>query len=999
MWSLLGVSGVGTLLLCASALRNPASFRMGARNIPRRKAQTALIVLGLMLATLLFSASFTTGETLTNSLRAQALENIGQVDVVLEAERPDTSDQQIMTAATERSKYFEEDLADRARDRLSENNRVEGVAPLAVEMVPVISERTDLSEPVVDVLGIEEGSMQGFDRLTSGPGETLSIGDLDKSEVYVSAGTAEGLDIGIGDEIRTMLGRPSKSTGVSSGAPPIVPSIEFTVAGIYEKGANPASGTSMVMPLDRLQRLFGLEGKINSILVSHEGPVVEGAVGTSATIDDLRPLLRKNELRANALKQDALDQADENGEQFTNVFLLFGQFSVAAGILLILMIFVMLAAERKHELGLARAVGMGRGHLMRMFIFEGALYALMASAVGSVLGVGVGWMMVRVLGEAFAGQGFEIRFATSPENIVVAFCLGMVLTFTVVLLASWRVSRLNVVRALRDIPEPEHRGRNVKSVLLAILVPTVGSVLFLQGLVTEQMGLYMLGLSLLIVGTALLARILRLADRIAFTAAGLGLLTIWLSPFELASEGRFAEGIDLFFISGIMIVLGGVWIVIYNCDLILGVIVGLFGWIRGMPPILRAAVSYPLQSRLRTGMTLAMFSLVVFTIVTMSFIVAAFASISEDAKHISGGFDVRADVGYLASIYDMEEALKNAKEVNESDVTAVGSVSGLSVQAKQLGTDRKPKELYVQGVDENYSEYVTYGFNTTVAEYNSAREVWRALQEEQDTVVVSANLAPARSSFSIGEQQPPIELSGFYQEDEALPNDLYIRVEDPRSGETRDLQVIGVLEDAAYFAGSVMTSRKTVNGIANGPVPARSYQFRLKKGAGAAATANDLEKGFSESGLQAAVVEEEILDSAATNLMVNNLLMGFMGLGLLVGIAALGVITARSVVERRQQIGMLRALGYQRGQVRLAFLIESSFVALLGIGLGVVLGAALSGGVIDALSKDIAGIRYVVPWATLGVIVFLAYVASLLTTYLPARQASRIYPAEALRYE
>jgi putative ABC transport system permease protein len=104
-------------------------------------------------------------------------------------------------------------------------------------------------------------------------------------------------------------------------------------------------------------------------------------------------------------------------------------------------------------------------------------------------------------------------------------------------------------------------------------------------------------------------------------------------------------------------------------------------------------------------------------------------------------------------------------------------------------------------------------------------------------------------------------------------------------------------------------------------------------------------------------------------------------------------------VERRQQIGMLRALGFQKGQVRLAFLLESSFIALLGIGLGITLGAALSGAVIDSLTEDLAGASYQVPWTTLALVVALAYGASLLTTFLPARQASRVYPAEALRYE
>jgi putative ABC transport system permease protein len=67
---------------------------------------------------------------------------------------------------------------------------------------------------------------------------------------------------------------------------------------------------------------------------------------------------------------------------------------------------------------------------------------------------------------------------------------------------------------------------------------------------------------------------------------------------------------------------------------------------------------------------------------------------------------------------------------------------------------------------------------------------------------------------------------------------------------------------------------------------------------------------------------------------VFNTFLGFLTVGLVVGVAALGVISTRAVVERRQQIGMLRALGFQRKMVGWVFLIESSFVALLGIGLG-----------------------------------------------------------------
>jgi putative ABC transport system permease protein len=1020
MWGLLAAFGAAALILGLSALRNRVSFRMAARNLPRRSTQTVLVVLGLMLATMLFSASFTTGDTLTNSLRVESLKNLGQVDVQVQAKGSGTSGQQQFGQTTsERAAYFDARVADEARNRLSGEYRVAGVAPAAIETVPVTARGSDLSEPGTDVLGVDEGSMKGFDSLKTASGKTLNPSDLGKKEVYISFDAAKGLGVGQGDVVKATFAQ-TPSTTAAANAPPKAPSnaalkassaagpgalpvsvpqpSELIVAGVYKSGANPASSTSMVMPLKRLQQRVGEEDRINTVLITHKGPAVEGAAGTGTTIDNLKPLLKKYDLKAKPVKQDAINQADKGGQTFTSIFLLFGQFSVAAGVLLIFLIFVMLAAERKHELGIARAVGMKRGHLMRMFAFEGALYALLASALGSVAGVGVGWLMVHVIGKAFAGSGFTISFATSPQNVVIAFCLGMVLTFAVVLISSWRVSRLNVVRAIRDIPEPDRKGRSVKGVLLAIATPLVGAGLVWQGLQVEQKGLYMLGLSLVIVGAALVTRVLRVPERITFTVAGILLLGLWLLPFDFAPSGM-KEGIDLFFISGVMVVLAGVWVIIYNSDLLLGTVVALFGWLRGMPPVLRAAVSYPMQARFRTGMTLAMFSLVVFTIVTMSFITAAFGSIFEDTNRLSGGFDVRADAGYAAPISDMNKALKDKKGIDESDYTAVGTLSGLSVDARQKGTDRKAKTLFLQGVDGGYTRNVGYGFKSTVAKYDTSGEIWTALRTEKDTAVISSDLAPSRSNFTVGDGQPAIKLSGFYGEDKTLPDDLYIRVEDPESGKVHNLHVIGVLEDTAFFAPDVTTSRATVDDLAGAPVPAQSYQFRLKDGVDPGAAAKDLEQTFAKNGLQAVAIKKEIEDGSTSQGLFNNLLMGFMGLGLLVGIAALGVIAARSVVERRQQIGMLRALGFQRGQVRLAFLIESSFVALLGIGLGVALGAALSVGIVDSFAEQISGIRYTVPWGTLGVIVGLAYLASLFTTFLPARQASKVYPAEALRYE
>ena len=158
-------------------------------------------------------------------------------------------------------------------------------------------------------------------------------------------------------------------------------------------------------------------------------------------------------------------------------------------------------------------------------------------------------------------------------------------------------------------------------------------------------------------------------------------------------------------------------------------------------------------------------------------------------------------------------------------------------------------------------------------------------------------------------------------------------------------------------------------------------------------------KHFLTNGLQGTDLAAEINRIAGANIMVNRLLQWFMALGLVVGIAALGVIAARSVVERRQHIGVLRAIGFQRRMVLGAFLLESSFISLLGIALGVSLAAALGPQIVGEMEAQFGGLETETPWTQILITAGVAYVAALITTYVPAVQASRVYPAQALRYE
>src|SRR5680860_545876 len=83
MLVLLAMLGICLLSVAFIAWRRPVIFKMGMRNIPRRKAQTLLIIVGLMLATLIISASLGTGDSLNHSIRSDAIETLGPVDCLL----------------------------------------------------------------------------------------------------------------------------------------------------------------------------------------------------------------------------------------------------------------------------------------------------------------------------------------------------------------------------------------------------------------------------------------------------------------------------------------------------------------------------------------------------------------------------------------------------------------------------------------------------------------------------------------------------------------------------------------------------------------------------------------------------------------------------------------------------------------------------------------------------------------------------------------------------
>jgi putative ABC transport system permease protein len=977
-------------VIAVLALRNRILVRLGVRNVGRRRARSALIIVGLMLGTTITSAALTTGDTMSNTIRETAVDALGETDIVVSTAGAAEDIPGELGAATGTG-YFPEGIADRLRETLGRTGLVDGVAPAIIEQVALQAPSTRQNEPGVNLFATDPAHFGGFGSIATVQGKKVSFADLGPGEVFLNRKASEELGVGATAAVRLFTG-PQPT--------------DVTVREVVDfKGAGTADA-AVLMPLTRAQAIFGKPHEIRHVLISNRGAGTSGVGLSDRVMDELAPQESTLGIEASAMKQDALETADETGNAFMSFFTTFGSFSIAAGILLIFLIFVMLAAERRGELGIARAIGTRRGHLTQMFVFEGLAYDVAAAAVGALLGAGVAYGMVLVMADAFGAAdedaGLQIEYAVTARSLLIAFALGVLITLAVVAFSAWRVSRMTISSAIRNLPET-HAPKARRRWLAGGIGVVLGLLMAVGGASSDSATPLMLGVSIVLLSLVPILRALQVPDRVAYTSVGLVIVTILMLPWTWweAVFGEMSMDFSTWIATGLIVVVGAVWLIIYNADVLLGLMMRSLGRIRALAPMLKMAMAYPLAGRFRTGTTLAMFTLVVFTLVTGTTSSGSFQAAIDDPERFGGGFDIRAGTGAALPITDMRAAIDRAPGLRPSDFTAVGSQSILAVDAKQEGTGR-PYETYVaRGLDRSFLEHTTFDLGAVARGYGSDREVWNAMASREGLAILDPFVVPRRDQFGFGAPESDFRATGFFFEDGVF-DPFPVTVSDPQTGATRRVTVIGVLSDTAPLEMvGLSTSQATLDAAFPGRFLPTIHYFDLAPGVDADATVTKLEAAFLANGMEAESIEKVTADIVAANLLINRLIQGFMGLGLIVGVAALGVISARAVVERRQQIGVLRAIGFRRGMVQATFLLESSFVALTSILVGSVLGLILAYEIVrdSRRQPSWAGLELVVPWGTLAVIFGAVFVVALGATLVPALRASRIRPAEALRYE
>ncbi|MBI2759924.1 MAG: FtsX-like permease family protein [Chloroflexi bacterium] len=1069
-------------------LSNRVMFRLGLRNIPRRGTQTVLVVVGLMLATLIITAAFTTGDTFNYSITSTAYNTLQRIDMGVS----------FTGAGNGVVTYPSQDVVKTVEAKFQGDPDIEGFNAYLTEKLPVLNPRTRLSEPAVTLVGMDPQRQAALGGLQLANGGSADLNALRDNQAYVSKRLADKLDVRKGDTI-TVFGANNARIPVQ-----VLDIVEDEVASGSDGFGGPNAAGGLSVPLATAQSITNQPGQINLLTVSLKGDVRSSAGRTDAAFPRFESYMHSAEgrqalglgdqnVKVEKLKQDAVNLANLLASVFTTFFLVLGLFSIAAGIMLIFMIFVMLAAERRTEMGMARAIGAKRTNLVQMFVSEGMAYNIMAGAVGAALGVLVSFGLI--VGGSKLVFGDELSFIqghVTLRSLVVSYCLGAVVTFITVVVSSMRVSRLNIVAAVRgtdDIhPHDSKRGHSWKWIVLGVLliwfIP-LGPYLLLRkgiglpsGWVWGPMGiivgvlaivsaksadsqfLFSLGMSLIPLSAAGIARYYRADRRLTWTVVGGLLAFYWLTPikFDKILLGTNLSGnIEMFVLSGIMVVTALTLLIVFNARLLanmfeisghglaayrpaivqafaaavsvlIAVILGdngdglgqLFYLLAGLlvfttllsaaagrfprlAPALKMAIAYPLANRFRTGMTIAMFSLIVFSLTTFSIINANFVDLfaGDEAK---GGWDILATANRANPVNDLRAALQTEGSLNVNQITAIGRASSQelgSQEARQVVTspDKTPDwETYpIRAADQGFFLNNQAKLDGRAPGYATDQAVYQAVQSGMNLGIMER--APLQAGDFGGGSD--FKVKGVKITDGAFPA-FDVEVRDPITGKSGAVTIIGVLSSKIQptLMNGIFTNVATYTPVFGTPRYLLDY-VRLAPGVNSKAAAKSIKAALVTQGVQATSIQEQIDNDQAQNKGFTRIFQAFMALGLFVGIAALGVIAFRSVVERRQQIGMLRAIGYQRGTVSLTFLLESSFIAIMGIGSGIIGAAILSRNLMtsDSFTNGTTGLKFFIPWTEVVAFVVAAYLFALLMTWWPSRGAAKVPIAEALRYE
>jgi putative ABC transport system permease protein len=847
---------------------------------------------------------------------------------------------------------------------------------------------------------------------------TLEQGAWPKAdEVVVDQSTAGKKDLRVGQKI-----------GVQSRGP-----IErFRISGIVKFGAVSSIGGATLAGFDlrTAQQLFDKQGRLDQIRIA-----AKNGVSPEQLVAQVREILPRDTQVKTGSAQASSDASDTTSFlSFLQKFLLaFGGVALFVGAFVIANSLSITIAQRTREFATLRTLGASQRQVMTSVIIEALVTGVLASVTGIVLGLG----LAKGLFKLFDSVGFTLPnngLTLETRTIVVALAVGILVTVLASVYPALRATTVPPIAAVREgAVLPSEPLDAIRSVRVGVLVTFVGVLVGAAAVTTTPVNTFVsillstLGLILTLFGCALfpsrsIGAIVAIALGFAALVYGLfvphlgttrvllwlgiGVLLVffgiarvttrlipglssvmspvarwslfalqvlvwpfWTLPYWLLRYGAWGPGRLGW---RILAFLGGA---LLNALLFLIVVLmvlrrAISRWqpewpaeFPGVIPDRVATTTGGKNARRNPQRTASTAAALMIGLALMSFLATVVAGIIRP-------FESAVDQLFVAD-YAIT-AQNNFDPIPPSAAHAAAGVPGVVAVASVRGGD---------------------GVVIRNGQQSGAIQVTGAEPETSKVIDMKWKEGSPTTIDHLGSNGAVV--SKAYAKDHHLSVGSPIVVLTP-TGELLHLTLKGIFSPPTGGSPFGTVTISSANFDQHWQQPLNLFTFVKMRGGVTDANTKALTRALASFPNAKAQTRAQFKDNQIRPVkQILNILYILLALSVIVSLFGIVNTLVLTVFERTRELGMLRAVGMTRRQVKRMIRHESVITALIGALIGIVLGVAL-GGLLSARLKEI---QFIVPLQQLVVFTIAAIIVGILAALFPARRAAKLNPLEAIAYE
>jgi len=767
------------------------------------------------------------------------------------------------------------------------------------------------------------------------------------NEIVIDKGSADEGKFRIGESIAVLTQAPSA---------------QYTITGVVKFGDvdSPGGASAVLFTTAEVQRVAAAPDQFDSIAVA-------AASGVSQTelVDEIRAEIDETGIQvitgAELTKEDQ-DTIQESLSFFNTALLIFALVALFVCCFLIFNTFSIIVAQRVRELALLRAIGATGRQVLGSVLGE----AVGVGVIASVIGVAAGVLLAAGLKAAFAGLGIDIPAGgtvLASRTIIVSLAVGIGVTFVSAVFPARRAARVPPIAAMRDV-SIEGTGQSAVRIVSGLAVTALGVVALFVGLfasLDNAIALVGLGMVVIFLGVALLgpviarpvSRVLGSRPVAGFSVVAGGLLAIASAAGAVALviavisrlvDGRAGVAVLLLVVVGLLVL---------ACAGSVSMVIAALAAFRVEGELAREnAVRNPK----RTASTAAALMIGVALVALITVFAAstkksislqidrAFRAdyvINTKGGGFGGGFspDLATEIRGLPDIAAASGLRFGAFEVDGSGKFLVSGDPGATNELFDLG----PLDV---------SEFDALGPNQIAVSEKVANDKGLAVGDSLEV------------KFPVGGKRE-MDVGAIYEvgQREGL-SDYFISLDAYQDLFPQQL-------DNQVYAS-------------------------LKPGVSAAAGRREIEpvlEAYPTADLQDQAEFKEAQEAQIDQIV--NLIYALLALAVIIAGIGIANTLALSIVERTRELGLLRAVGMTRAQLKSTIRWEAVIISLLGTVLGLGLGLFFGWAIVEAL-KDQGISEFAPPGIQLSVIVLVALLLAIAAAYFPARRAAKLDVLKAI---